>query len=256
MNKVAFFGALAAGALVCCAAAASENGCIECHSNENFYARYPKLYNYYQDWSQSAHSKNGVTCDECHGGDAEAATAEGAHKGIFPPSNSRSSLHFSKQPETCGACHRDKRAEFEQSKHFRALGTETAAAPTCTTCHPAMNKRPSYRAIVLNACKTCHQEGNRQGLPDIVDQAEDILRQINVAHGMIGWARLHFSSHEWPGSSRESVQSLEERYSDIVDQVHRFNLERSDAATAELLTELREMFDAERAVPRPEKPKS
>ncbi len=228
------------------AAAAVGNGCIDCHSNEDFYARLPRLYHYYHDWIESPHSQAGVTCDDCHGGDPDAQTIERAHEGIFPVNNSRSSLYFSRQPATCGACHTDKQAEFERSKHYQALKSESTAAPTCTTCHPAMNKRPTYQSIVLNACTTCHQAGNRQELPLIVDDAEDLLRQINVAKGLIGWAKLHFSSHDWPGDSREQLRDLERRYEQIVDQVHRFDLEASDAATLELLTELRQLFDAER----------
>jgi hypothetical protein len=109
-----------------------------------------------------------------------------------------------------------------------------------------MNRRPSYQNIVLNACTACHQEGNRQGLPVIVDDAENLLRQINVAKGLIGWARLHFKSHGWPGGSRENVMELERRYQKIVDQVHRFDLSASDVATRELLVELRQLFEAER----------
>jgi hypothetical protein len=228
------------------AATAASDGCIECHGNEDFYARFPRLYNYYQDWIESPHSQAGVTCDDCHGGDASGKAIENAHAGIFPVHDSRSSLYFSRQPATCGACHTDKQAEFERSKHFKALKAESTAAPTCTTCHPAMNKRPSYQTIVLNACTTCHQDGNRQDLPPVVDDAEDLLRQINVAKGLIGWAKLHFSSHDWPGDSREQFRELERRYEQVVDQVHRFDLEASDVATLDLLTELRQLFDAER----------
>lgn len=246
MKKCGTIGTALLAALLCVVASAADNSCIECHSNENFYARFPKLYNYYRDWVASAHSQSGVTCDDCHGGNPKGNTALIAHRGIFPVSNRESSLYYSQQPATCGACHRDKQAEFEQSKHFQALETEANAAPTCTTCHPAMNKRPTYHTIVLNACTTCHQSGNRQDLPVIIEEAENLLRQINVAQGMIGWARLHFSSHGWPGNSRENMQLLEERYEHIVDQVHRFNLQQSDEATFELLTELKMIFDAER----------
>lgn len=231
------------------AASALGNGCIHCHSDEGFYARFPKLYNYYHDWIESPHSKAGVTCDDCHGGNPRGTTIGSAHEDIFPVNDSRSSLYFSRQPATCGACHTDKRVEFERSKHFQALKSESSVAPTCTTCHPAMNKRPTYQNIVLNACTTCHHEGNRQGLPVIVDDAENLLRQINVAKGLIGWARLHFSSHDWPGDSREQIQDLERRYGQIVDQVHRFDLQASDAATLQLLTDLRQLFEAERRKP-------
>jgi len=246
IKKPCTLGTALLAMLLCSAAWAAGNRCIECHSNEDFYARFPKLYHYYQDWIDSPHNQNGVTCDDCHGGDPEADTAQTAHLGVFPVNNRDSSLYFSQQPATCGACHRKKRAEFEESKHFLALKAETNASPTCTTCHPAMNKRPSYHSIVLNACTTCHQAGNRQSLPEIVDKAEDLLRDINTAKGMIGWAGLHFSSHDWPGNSREDMQLLQQRYAAIVDQVHRFDLQQSGEDTFELLTELKKIFDDQR----------
>jgi hypothetical protein len=245
MKKICTTGSMLA-ILLTLAASAAANSCIGCHSDADFYARFPRLYNYYQDWIESPHSQAGVTCDECHSGDPDGAEIASAHKGMFPVNNSRSSLYFSRQPATCGACHADKQAEFEQSKHFGALESEIGAAPTCTTCHPAMNRRPTYQTIVLNACTTCHQQGNRQGLPLIVDDAEELLRSINVSKGMLGWATLHFSSHKWPGDSRETMRDLEQRYARIVDQVHRFDLQESDRAIRELLAELRNMFEAER----------
>lgn len=234
-------------ALSCCLAAfATDNSCIDCHRNEDFYARFPNLYNYYQDWIVSPHAMNGVGCDDCHGGNAAAAMEDAAHEGMFPVNNQNSTLYFSRQPDTCGACHHEKQVEFEQSKHFRALQDTATAAPTCTTCHPAMNKRPTYQSIVLDACTTCHHPGNRQNLPEIIDEAENLLRHINVLQGMIGWARLHFSSHDWPGDSESEMRSLEDRYADIVDRIHRFDLQESDEEALQLLTELRAIFEAER----------
>jgi hypothetical protein len=99
---------------------------------------------------------------------------------------------------------------------------------------------------VLNACTTCHQAGNRQGLPEVVDEAEDLFRNINAAKGMIGWARLHFSSHDWPGTSREDIQALDVRYAEIVDRVHRFDLQKSADDTLGILNDLKKIFDEER----------
>jgi len=249
MKKFCTIGTTIVALLLCCEVSAAGNGCMDCHSDPDFYARAPKLYHYYQDWIDSPHNRNGVTCDDCHGGNPAATTAAAAHEGIFPVGNPKSSLYFSQQPVTCGTCHREKRKEFEQSKHFLALKAEANAAPTCTTCHPAMNKRPSYQSIVLNACTTCHKPGNRQDLPDIVNEAEDLFRNLNTAQGMIGWASLHFSSHDWPGNSRENIQRLENRYAEIVDRVHRFDLQKSAEETSEILYELRKIFDEERRPP-------
>ena len=223
-----------------------ENGCIDCHKSEDFYARQPKLHRYYQDWVNSLHSQVGVTCDDCHGGDASATGAEQAHVGVFPVNDPRSLLHFTRQPETCGSCHQDKQTQFEESKHFGALMAQAGSAPTCTTCHPAMNKRPSYQNIVLNACRSCHAPGNRQGLPAVVEEAETLLRHVNMAEGMLGWTSLHYAAQQWPGDSRKRVISLEKHYQDIVSRIHRFDLAASEQAAIDLLEELRAIFDAEK----------
>jgi hypothetical protein len=227
----------------------TQNNCVDCHKSDNFYTRNPKLHRYYQDWIQSQHHLSGVTCDDCHGGVPAAATAELAHSGIFPVSDERSLLHFKNQPETCGACHQDKQTEFKLSKHYQALEGDADLAPTCTTCHPAMNQRPSYRLIVLNSCNNCHEPGNRQNLPLIVDQAENLLRHLNMTKGLLGWTTLHYESHQWPGDSRVQVARLNRQYSDILSHVHRFDLEQSNESAMSLLDELRTLFDAAREAP-------
>jgi nitrate/TMAO reductase-like tetraheme cytochrome c subunit len=220
----------------------AENGCISCHQQSDFYAQYPKLHDYYQQYLLSPHKQAGVTCDDCHGGNAGANSVNKAHVGVLPMSDKNSTVHYQKQPETCGQCHADKRRQFVKSKHYAAL-MDQRAAPTCTTCHPAMSRRPELRIIVLHACRNCHGEGNSENLPLIADQAERVFSQLNIAGGLLGWTRIHFESHDWPADSRERVQSLEMRYQTIVDNVHQFNLQQTDSKTAEILGQLREIFE-------------
>lgn len=221
----------------------AENGCISCHQQADFYAQYPKLHEYYQQYQVSPHKKAGVTCDDCHGGDAGADSAQKAHVGVLPMSDKSSTVHYQKQPDTCGQCHSDKRAQFVQSKHYAALMGQRAA-PTCTTCHPAMSRRPEYRLIVLNACRNCHGEGNSENLPLIADRAENVFNQLNIAGGFLGWTRIHYESHGWPGDTRERVRDLDKRYDSILNQVHQFDLQQTEDSTTEILAELRETFDA------------
>jgi len=221
----------------------AENGCTSCHQRPDFYAQYPKLHEYYQQYLESSHRKAGVTCDDCHGGDASAESVQKAHVGVLPMSNKNSTVHYQKQPDTCGQCHGDKRAQFVQSKHYAALMGQRAA-PTCTTCHPAMSSRPEYRLIVLNACRTCHAEGNSDNLPLIADQAESVFNQLNIAGGFLGWTRIHYESHGWPEDTRQRVRDLDKRYDSILNQVHQFDLQQTEESTAEILAELRETFDA------------
>jgi len=227
------------------AALAAENQCISCHQNSDFYAQYPKLHAYYQDWLASPHKKAGATCDDCHGGDPDAATMGDAHAGMLPVSDIRSALHYQNQPYTCGQCHNDKRVQFIQSKHYQALMAQRAA-PTCTTCHPAMSSRPDYRVMVLTACRNCHGEGNSEDLPLVSDHASSVFHQLNVARGFLGWARIFYQSNDWPADSAERMRDLESRYDTVLDQVHRFDLQQTEIATIEIQNELREIFDAAR----------
>ena len=228
-------------------AQSAENSCISCHQQSDFFAQYPKLHEYYQQYLVSPHKQAGVTCNDCHGGNASASSAESAHVGVLPMNDVNSTVHYQKQPDTCGQCHRDKRRQFVQSKHYAAL-MDQRAAPTCTTCHPAMSRRPELRNIVLNACRNCHGEGNSENLPLIADQAENVFKQLNIAGGLLGWTRIHYESHEWPDDSEERVRELEKRYQSIVNKVHQFDLQQTEESTTEILVELKETFDAARRI--------
>ena len=241
--RFALGSALLLSSLVFSASAqAAENGCIGCHQQSDFFAQYPKLYKYYQQYQVSPHQKAGVTCDNCHGGNASASSANSAHVGVLPMNDKRSALHYQKQPGTCGQCHSDKREQFVQSKHYAAL-MDQRAAPTCSTCHPAMSRRPELRSIVLNACRNCHGEGNSEGLPLIADQAESVFSQLNIAGGLLGWTRIHYESHDWPEGSRKLVQELESTHGEILNLVHQFDLQQTEGAVIDLLGKLREIFD-------------
>ena len=223
----------------------TDNSCIDCHQDATFFAQYPKLHEYYQQWLASPHRQVGVTCDDCHGGDSATPNMEKAHVGVLPMNEKRSSLHYQNQPDTCGQCHRDKKQQFIQSKHFAAL-MDQRAAPTCTTCHPAMSRRPELRNIVLHACRNCHGEGNSENLPLIADQAERVFTQLNIAGGLLGWTKIHYESHGWPDDSQQSVRDLEDRYRWILNRVHQFDLQQTEDSIVAILEELRKTFNAAR----------
>lgn len=240
-NTLFLFGMLA----LTVAGSARANECVGCHSNPDFFVEHRRLHNYYQQWLDSPHDQAGVTCDDCHGGNPRTASMGKAHKGVLPVGDSRSTLHFRNQPDTCGQCHRSVKAQFVRSKHFAAL-RDQRAAPTCTTCHSAMSRRPELRSIVLNACRNCHGEGNSENLPLITRQAEDLFHQLNILEGQLGWTRIHYETLGWPEDSRERMRDLKSRHGQIVNQVHQFELEGTAAAAVEMLAELRRIFEAAR----------
>lgn len=234
-------------ALSACSAAAfsvsaADNRCVECHKDPDYFVEYPKLHEYYQQWLGSPHEEAAVTCDNCHGGDPDAEAAALAHAGVLPMNESDSTLHFRNQPETCGQCHRAIRSQFVQSKHFAELSGQRSA-PTCTTCHPAMSKRPDFALIVLNACKNCHGPGNSENLPLITDKAENLFHQLNIAEGLMAWTRIHYESQGWPDDSRDRMRELDARHRKILYWVHQFHLEETELATREMLDDLRAVFE-------------
>ena len=83
-------------------ARSAENSCIDCHQQPEFYAQYPKLHEYFQQYEVSPHNQAGVTCDDCHGGDAGAESAQRAHVGVLPMSDPKSTVYYQEQPDTCG----------------------------------------------------------------------------------------------------------------------------------------------------------
>lgn len=224
---------------------AADDNCDDCHADPGFFTEYRRLYDYYQRWQGSPHQQAGVTCADCHGGDTESPDAVDAHAGVRPMNDTNSLLHKRSQPETCGQCHRANRNQFVRSRHYEVL-MNAESAPTCTTCHPAMSSRPELRAIVDNACETCHSPGNAGNLPTVGAQAQQAFRQLNIARGLLGWTRIHFESHSWPDDSRSRVTALETRYENILSEVHAFVLDDTEAATADLMGELRVIFEAAR----------
>jgi len=223
-------------------AQSAENGCVSCHQQAGFYAQYSKLYAYYQRYLESPHQLAGVQCNDCHGGNASTNSAQEAHIGVSPMNDKNSTLHYLQQPETCGLCHKEKQAQFIQSKHFAAL-IEHHAAPTCTTCHPAMLGRPELRSIVLNACRNCHGEGNSDNLPQIADRAEDIFNKINMSAGLLGWTKYYYESNELSNDDQDYVRGLENSYADILNLVHQFDMQKTEDAVIELLKKLNEDFE-------------
>lgn len=236
---------LVSTSLLCAAAqagAGATNSCIDCHQDPDFYAEYPKLHAYFQQWLSSPHRHAGVQCQDCHGGNPKADSRKKAHDGVLPMNDRKGTLHFQQQPETCGQCHRAMRRAFVDSKHYAAL-MDQRAAPTCTTCHRAMSRRPELRDIVLNACRNCHGPGNSENLPAITAQAETVFNRLNIAAGLLGWTRIHFESQGWPDDSSDQVAALDKRYQDVVNRVHRFDLEQTGTESATILAELRDIFE-------------
>jgi len=90
-----------------------------------------------------------ATCAECHG-----------YHSVLPSTLPESSLHYARIAKTCGDCHPDAAAEYQQSVHGKALVEGRREAPTCTDCHPGhavhLFGGESAQRISLEVCGRCH----------------------------------------------------------------------------------------------------
>lgn len=81
-------------------------------------------------FAYSVHSRRGISCKECHGGDASASEKQAAHSESF-----NGKMTSSQILEMCGTCHKTQLTTFKASRHFRE--GKTIARVDCVQCHGA-----------------------------------------------------------------------------------------------------------------------
>ncbi len=145
-------------------------GCATCHADKR------------RSITLGVHSERGMTCVDCHGGNAGALVTAAAHRGRTLDAGDKVAV-----ARLCSSCHSDpgrmrqyglsadQLAEFRTSRHGQALYSRNFDAPTCTDCHDAhMILRPEdarsnvYPPNISGTCAVCHEDAammRRYGLP-------------------------------------------------------------------------------------------
>lgn len=183
-------------------AAASEsqvNACLTCHSDSTLMVGdLERLLITEQHLADDIHWQKGLSCHDCHGGDASEADFRAAH---FRDSGFRSIKSAADIPGFCGHCHSnpqymrqyqpsprtDQEDLYWTSGHGQKLketGDEKVA--TCVSCHGSHNVRavkdlssPVYPTQVAITCGACHSDSELmegrvyKGKPIGHDQLED-----------------------------------------------------------------------------------
>jgi formate dehydrogenase gamma subunit len=149
------------------ASAHGTNACISCHTDVKLA---------HPDDNLALQPVNCATCHQrqtdsygasVHGlalksGQADAATCQDCHDShnVLPSSSPASPLFFTKQSETCGACHPKEAQDVEASVHGKAVAAGKRDAPTCTDCHSEHKieglKTASNLKISEDVCSRCH----------------------------------------------------------------------------------------------------
>ncbi|MGE0815256.1 MAG: multiheme c-type cytochrome [Vicinamibacterales bacterium] len=111
------------------------------------------------EWDLSAHGRNNVGCETCHGGDPRSFEPFVAHKDMMARTNPASPVYRANLPRTCGTCHTGPLVAFQRSKHYELLRAGDKDVPTCATCHgEAAGVRLSPKALE-SQCAQCHGAG-------------------------------------------------------------------------------------------------
>jgi len=149
------------------ASAHGTNTCISCHADVTI--QHP-------DDDKLLKPVNCATCHKpqtesygasVHGlahaaGQTEAANCQDCHDSheILSAGSPLSPLYFTRQAETCGACHPKEARDFAASVHGQAVAAGKRDAPTCTDCHSEHKieglKTASNMKISQEVCGRCH----------------------------------------------------------------------------------------------------
>ena len=125
-----------------------QNVCIDCHTSDLMKEDYRDIP---ADWRKSWHYKNGVSCQDCHGGDPRDAT-----RSMQPESGFVGVPKPKMVPEFCGKCHLGIKENYLESGHGKALKT-TGKGPNCVTCHHSHDvQKADINLINEKLCAVCH----------------------------------------------------------------------------------------------------
>lgn len=140
--------------------AGAEEQCSTCHPESQV------------QFENSVHSRQGVGCASCHGGDPSSLDADMAHLGRFDDLTQRRSI-----PASCAECHSDldkmrpynlpvdQYAVYMTSPHGMAVASGDLRGAVCSDCHGAhdtlASDDPRSRVHARNlpaTCAECHAD--------------------------------------------------------------------------------------------------
>ena len=166
-------------------AVAQQSRCADCH----FANPAAPAVDHLADWDRSAHSRNNVGCEKCHGGDATTFESSVAHRGVLDSTNPASPVNSRNLPTTCGKCHAGPFVAFQDSKHFALLEKGDTRVPVCSTCHGAAgSRRPSPRTLETQ-CRQCHGPNGLAPRAEYAEAARTLYDALNESRDLLNSTR-------------------------------------------------------------------
>lgn len=195
---------------------AAGNSCITCH--ESLLPSTQRAHDF-SEWRDSVHAKRGVTCDQCHGGNAKTTDVKQAHQGVIRSTQPGSPLYFKRIADTCGKCHSPEATEYKKSFHAREL-ERTGGGPNCTTCHGSMATRILNPQELEQTCSLCHS------LRPVASEALVTLNQAGAALNRWKDAAAQAKSRGQLTKDQESaLTSAQQAYQDVQRKWHSLDMQ-------------------------------
>ncbi len=146
--------------------------CIDCHDSDLMKPEYRAIP---AEWRKSVHYLNGVSCQDCHGGDpkdaARSMTPQGGFVGVPKPKE---------VPDFCGKCHLGIKENYLEGGHGKALMT-TGSGPSCVLCHHSHDiQKASIGIIDPKLCGICHSYDRAQEMKAALLLTEAKINEINA----------------------------------------------------------------------------
>jgi len=217
-------------------AADTDDSCVRCHSNPDFLVTNKKLYDYFQDWKDSIHGQEDVTCSDCHGGNPGAADKETAHGGNLEASDSVSAVNFRNIPKTCGNCHEEIYEGFRKSEHFGHVVAkkQEAQGPTCVTCHGSINVAVLNVNTVEETCSRCHN-AESENEPEVPERARSLLNRFLSIHRYYRYITVRGD----PADTKDFFDAVDAQVRALSVTWHTFDLDEIEEKTEAVLESVR-----------------
>ncbi len=149
--------------------------CIVCHSDPELWDESERAK--VKTFEEDVHASIGLSCHDCHGGNAGAKEDEAAMDASYKPNPFRGAPSKKEIPTFCGRCHSDaaymkkyrpdmrvdQEKEYVTSHHGEALAKGDTSVATCIDCHGVHgilragdSRSPIYPTRVADTCGRCH----------------------------------------------------------------------------------------------------
>lgn len=149
--------------------AAEETVCIQCHAGQEGRLGVPV-----EQWRNSVHAANRISCHDCHGGDpTDFAMAMDPERGFV------GAPEYSGVPEFCGRCHLGVKEDYLASAHGQAL---EVGGPQCVLCHGNHEiQRASIELINPESCSRCHDYQRAATVKQVIGDTEKNLTELELS---------------------------------------------------------------------------